>query len=138
MLREEMMAGPNHKRVKANRRPDPTSKKEVFLVENEPVVEVLMGETLDIDLDCEGGFTVFIPYAGLFEPVDGSDQIFEASEISPPDVSETIDNKLWRVSITRKKKANPYQKKVFPYCIYAPELDNFAVANSPPKMNLYP
>ncbi len=116
----------------------PVTKETVFRVSKDGVVDIKMGESLDIDIDCQDGFTVFIPYAGLFHPVDGSDQIFEASEIFPSDISGKVLRKLWRVTLTRKNQANPYANKKFAYCIYSPELDNFAVASSPPKMNLNP
>ena len=133
------MEGKSHKRIQPELTDYlPVTKETVFRVSKDGVVDIMMGESLNIDIDCQEGFTVFIPYAGLFHAVDGSDQIFEASEISPPDISGKILRKLWRVTLIRKNQVNPYAKKKFAYCIYSPELDNFAVASSPPKMNLNP
>jgi hypothetical protein len=126
-----------HKKVKAKKKNYQAKKEDVFKIDDNQIIDVKKGESLDIELDSEGGFTVFIPFAGLFEPVGNSDQIFEAFEVNPIDVDETITHKLWRVRLQRKNEDNPGRKN-FAYCIYSHELDNFAVASSPPKMNLDP
>ncbi len=111
----------------------PKNAENVFKVDQSPIT-VKPGEIVDILMDCNNGFSVFIPYPSFF-----GDYVFKATEqpIWAPN-SSTADKKWWGVRLERTNLENQNSKKELPYCIYSNDLNNFAVGNSPPTMILDP
>lgn len=120
----------SRKKIKAGKIQFQAPKKERFKVD-QAIVEVAMGQVLDIEIECNNGFSVFVPFPGIFNQVAGSDQVFNATPV--PKSKDT-----WQVSIERLNRANPHPEKDFAYGIYIKEDDDFAVAASPPRMNINP
>jgi hypothetical protein len=120
-------------------------KEDVYQVPD-PAISVAPGETVEILIPGSEGFTVYLPIgehfnAQIFEAVENPEWALEEMEAVPGSSSESAAKKFWGVQMTRISnsfitKENP--KGEFPYCIYSKELKNFAVGNSPPKMNLKP
>ncbi len=133
---------------------------DVYHVATSPTT-VEAGETLEILIPGKKGFTVYIPYAGVFNA-----QVFEAEEnptwaieenpADPKDKAqmeaasggaESSDDgtavqaakeTVWGVRMTRIAKENKAPVKFMPYCIYSKEFNTFAVGNSPPTMKVQP
>ncbi|MEN8007790.1 MAG: hypothetical protein ABFS42_12295 [Candidatus Krumholzibacteriota bacterium] len=132
--------------------------KKVYKVDVSPQ-QVEAGETVEILINCEKGFSVYIPYEGVFNA-----QVFEAeknplwavdedekktkAELQAASGSgdsdaegatlEASKETLWGVRMTRIAKENESPVDEMPYCIHSKDLNNFAVANSPPVMGLKP
>jgi hypothetical protein len=115
--------------------PNYTPPREVIFQVDFPTVTIGPGQTLDIEMDCVGGFSVFIPFPGFFHSNNGSDQIFPATQLK---AGEPEGIQPWSVSLTRTDDDNTNDKKDFCYGIYLKGADTFAVGNSPPRMNLKP
>jgi len=132
-----------------------SGKEEKVFQVDEPQIDVAPDETVDILIPGKEGFTVFLPYAGVFNA-----QVFEAVK-NPYWAADTEDAKMqaasgeidsgesatvvkatkedvWGVRMTRIVKEDQSPIKEMPYCIYSKELNNFAVGNSPPTMKLDP
>jgi hypothetical protein len=110
----------------------PASSENVFKM-TQPEVIVGPGETFDITIDCQMGFSVYLPYPGFF-----AKQEWEAQPVPPEDISGAPKHQWWRVRLTRNKGDNYSSIRKMAYCVYSKDLDNFAVGNSPPKMTLEP
>ena len=101
----------------------------VYKVSPTPVT-VPPGATLEIVMQCQTGFTVFLPYPHFFGA-----QIFEAAL----DASRSSGKqKVWVARMTRNNAPNGTPVQTMAYCVYSKDRDNFVVAGSPPKMNLQP
>ena len=121
--------------------PEPKPSPAYFKV---PIIadDVGPGDTVEILIPCEKGFTVYFPYNGHF-----NEQVFEAVE-NPEWAEEEMaaaaggegDSPLalWGVRMTRTSGEGAWPQKVFPFAIFSKELQNFAVGQSPPTMNLNP
>ncbi len=125
----------NPKKIKAKYKKGYHAKnpENVYAVDKSPIT-VAPGETVEILIECKKGFSVMIPYAGFF-----GGNFFEATEQPPwaPPPSSGGE-KWWGVRLVRTMLKNPHANKEMAYCIYSKDLDNFAVANSPPRMGLKP
>ena len=109
-----------------------------------PVIadDVGPGDTVEILIPSEKGFTVYFPYSGHFNA-----QVFEAVE-NPEWAEEEMAAAaggggesplpLWGVRMTRTSGIGAWPQKVFPFAIFSKDFQNFAVGQSPPKMNLHP
>jgi len=111
----------------------PGKPENVFLVEDSPVL-VEPGDTVDIFFECTNGFSVLIPYAFFF-----NGNYFPATKQPSWAPKPSSPKKVvWGVRLIRSQMENPHPDKEMAYCIYSNDLDNFAVASSPPKMDLKP
>ena len=132
-----------------------SGKEEKVFQVDKPQIKVEPNETVDILIPGKKGFTVFLPYAGVFNA-----QVFEAvknpyweeekedakmqaasGEIDSGESATAVEptkGDVWGVRMTRIVKADDFSPKKMAYCIYSKELDNFAVGNSPPTMKLEP
>lgn len=126
------MEDKGHKKIKTEKVRYQTEEELVHKVKVSPQT-IKPGEVVDIDIDCPDGFSVFIPFPMFF-----GDQVFDAVPVPPKDITQPAKDKWWRVQLTRTNLPNPNANKELAYCIYMKDLDNFAVASSPPKMNLNP
>ncbi len=122
----------------------------VFQITDSPI-EVAPGDTVDILIPGPRGFTVYLPIgehfnAQIFEAIENPEWAQAEMEAASGSGTEGEDVKFWGVRMIRTSKkfdsgeVDPQGKPIrdFPYCIYSKELKNFAVANSPPKMELDP
>lgn len=130
--------GPRKIKAKLNKGYTSTKAEKVYQVDSP--IEVKLGETVEIRLDCMNGFTVFFPNAVFF-----GDHVFQADDNPSWGAGEPApEHKWWGVRLTRTNIENPNvikekgKKREMAYCIYSKDLDNFAVGNSPPKMILDP
>ena len=125
----------NPKKIKAKFKEGykPKNPENVYEVEISPIT-VAPGDPVEILIDCQKGFSVMIPYAGFF-----GGNFFDAKPNPSwaPKSPAPVDQ-WWGVRLERTMLNNPHSDKKMAYCIYSKDLDNFAVANSPPKMDLNP
>ena len=125
----------NPKKIKAKYKPKyfPKNPENVFQVDKSPML-VEPGDTVDIYFECTNGFSVLIPFAGFF-----GGNYFPATK-QPSWAPQPTNPKMavWGVRLVRTQLNNPNTKTEMAYCIYSNDLDNFAVASSPPKMDLKP
>ena len=127
------MEDQGHVEVRANKESYmPEESEEVFKM-TQPEVNVGPGETFDITIDCQMGFSVYLPYPGFF-----AKQEWEAQPVPQGETTGPPAYQWWRVRMTRNKGKNYSAIRKMAYCVYSKDLDNFAVGNSPPKMTLEP
>jgi hypothetical protein len=118
-------------------------------------VEVKLGDTVEILIYSEKGFSVFIPYTEVFNA-----RVFEAeeepkwatatdrkmakaaaeerSEVPKKKGAKATIKKFWGVRMDRIAKTDKAPFKKMPYCIYSKQDNTFAVGNSPPTMVVRP
>ncbi len=140
------------KKIKPKQIPGYTHPKgEPVLQITDPPIEVAPGDIVDILIPGPKGFTVYLPIgehfnAQIFEAVENPEWAQEGMEEASGSVSGGNVENFWGVRMTRISKkfdsgevtSDGKPIRDFPYCIYSKELKNFAVANSPPKMELKP
>jgi|GEM_PF-5120832 len=127
----------SQKVVKAKATKYQPAEKDYFKTDQD-TVSIDVNQSLIIKIECDEGFSVFIPFGGIFHPGVLGDQVFNAELISPANPEIVGQKDLWQVSIQRLNQPNPHPEKTFAYCIYIKGHDDFAVAASPPKMNVNP
>ena len=120
-------------------------KEEVLQVPGGPI-NVKPGETVEILIPGDEGFTVYFPIgehfnAQIYEAVENPEWAQEEMAAASGSASESTDKKFWGVQMTRISTSfatDDNKEGIFPYCIYSKQLKNFAVGNSPPQMGLKP
>lgn len=138
------MNGPLKKKikVKAKRKPGHVCKNAENVIEVDPVTDpVAPGDTVEILIPGDMGFTVYLPYGEHFNA-----QIFEAvknpewalAEMEATDGGAETAGDIWGVQMTRTSEVNNTPLGNFPFCVFCKEFETFAVSQSPPKMNLHP
>ena len=104
---------------------------EVFKVDGSPHYVEPDG-TVEILIDCEEPFTVFLPYFGLFDVT-----CKEAEDASSWTTDKPV-HQWWGVRVKRTVPMGESPIATMPYCIYSKDLNCFAEGNSPPAMGLKP
>ena len=129
-------------KVKAKRKPGHVSKNAENVIEVPSIPEdVAPGDTVEIVIPGEMGFTVYLPYGEHFNA-----QIFEAvknpewalAELEATDGGADATGDVWGVQMVRTSEVNNTPTGNFPFCVFCKEFETFAVSQSPPKMNLHP
>ncbi len=132
----------NTHRFKATRETQYKNPKEEKVIKVPVITDAVKpGDTVEIVIPGEEGFTVYLPYGEHFNA-----QIFEAVEnpewaLAEQEASEggsAVTGPVWGVRMIRTSKTNTTPKGDFPFCIFCKEFQTFAVSQSPPRMNLHP
>lgn len=133
-------------KVKAKRSPGYTCKKAQNVIEVPPIKDdVAPGDTVEIVIPGEMGFTVYLPYgehfnAQIFEAVKNPEWALAEMESTQGGTEGGAEapGDVWGVQMIRTSKVNNTPTGEFPFCVFCKEFETFAVSASPPKMNLNP